>query len=126
MMADYDIIHMHLPNPMAHLAVLLCRPKAKLVLYWHSDIISQKIMKKFYHPFLKRLIAQSSAMTGATPAHIDQSDYSEYFLNKSVVIPYIFDHQKYASIPVSRFVVVSDSCVALVCLYSIIERGSFL
>ena len=100
MMADYDIIHMHLPNPMAHLAVLLCRPKAKLVLHWHSDIISQKIMKKFYHPFLKRLIAQSSAIIGATPAHIDQSDYSDYFLNKSFVIPYIFDHQKYASIPI--------------------------
>ena len=45
--------------------------------------------------------------------------FSLYYLQNSLFC--------YASaIPVSRFVVVSVSCVALVCLYSIIERGSFL
>lgn len=101
-MADYDVIHMHLPNPMAHLAVLLCRPKAKLVLHWHSDIIAQKFLNKFYSPFLKLLIKQSSAVIGATPAHIDESDFSDYFLNKSFLIPYVFDHHKYASIPIDK------------------------
>ncbi len=101
-MADYDVIHIHLPNPMAHLAVLFCRPKAKLVLHWHSDIIAQKFLNKFYSPFLKRLIKKSSAVIGATPAHINESDYSDFFLNKSFLIPYVFDYQKYASIPIDK------------------------
>jgi glycosyltransferase involved in cell wall biosynthesis len=100
LMGDYDILHVHLPNPMAHLAIMLCQPKAKLVLHWHSDIINQKILELFYAPFLKRLIRKSSAVIGATPAHVYQSDYSHFFSNKSFVIPYIFNHHKLASIPV--------------------------
>ena len=85
-MDDYDILHVHLPNPMAHLAIMLCQPKAKLVLHWHSDIINQKILELFYAPFLKRLIRKSSAVIGATPAHVYQSDYSYFFSNKSKAI----------------------------------------
>ncbi len=97
LMDDYDILHVHLPNPMAHLAIMLCQPRAKLVLHWHSDIINQKILEMFYSPFLKRLIKQSAAVIGATPAHVEQSDYSRFFARKSFVIPYIFDHRKLSS-----------------------------
>lgn len=89
---NYDILHVHLPNPMAHLAILLCRPKAKIVLHWHSDIIRQKIFARFYNPLLKRLISKASAIIGATIAHVDESDFSDMFDKKKVVIPYIFDH----------------------------------
>lgn len=89
---NYDILHVHLPNPMAHLAILLCRPKAKIVLHWHSDIIRQKVFARFYKPLLKRLISKASAIIGATIAHVDESDFSDMFYKKKVVIPYIFDH----------------------------------
>ena len=99
---DYDVIHIHLPNPMAHLALLLCRPKAKIVLHWHSDIIRQKIISKLYKPFLKDLINKASAVIGATKSHVNESDYSELFYGKKFVIPYIFDHEKLASRPVNN------------------------
>jgi len=89
---NYDILHLHLPNPMAHLAILLCRPKAKIVLHWHSDIIRQKIFARFYNPILKRLISKASAVIGATISHVEESDFSDMFGKKKVVIPYIFDH----------------------------------
>ena len=99
---DYDIIHVHLPNPIAHLALLLCRPKAKIVLHWHSDIIRQKILSKFYRPFLKGLINRSSAIIGATKSHVNESDYSDLFLGKKFVIPYIFDHFTLTDRPVNK------------------------
>jgi len=90
---NYDIIHLHLPNPMAHLAIMLCRPKAKIVLHWHSDIIRQKKLLFFYRPLLKRLVLKASAIIGATKSHVDESDFSEYFNKKKFIIPYIFDYE---------------------------------
>lgn len=94
---NYDVIHLHLPNPMAHLALWICRPKAKIVLHWHSDIIRQKIGAYFYRPFMKRLIRKSSAIIGATVAHVDESDFTDQFGKKKFVIPYIFNHQALSS-----------------------------
>lgn len=39
---DYDIIHIHHPDPMAAMALRLSGYKGKVVLHWHSDILSQK------------------------------------------------------------------------------------
>lgn len=39
---NYDLIHIHLPNPLSTLGAFLFRSKAKIVLHWHSDIIKQK------------------------------------------------------------------------------------
>src|SRR5690606_8079846 len=39
---QYNIIQVHMPNPMAMLAVYLARPKAKIILHWHNDIVKQK------------------------------------------------------------------------------------
>jgi glycosyltransferase involved in cell wall biosynthesis len=36
----YDLVHVHLPNPMANLAMWLARSPARVVLHWHSDIVN--------------------------------------------------------------------------------------
>lgn len=55
---DYDIVHVHLPNPLAVLALFLFRTKAKVVIHWHSDIVKQKklliLFKPLQHWILKR------------------------------------------------------------------------
>ena len=45
----YDFHLVHLPNPLAALAVFLSRPKGKVILFWHSDIINQKKTKFFFN-----------------------------------------------------------------------------
>lgn len=35
-------VHLHMPNPLAALAVYLVRRRYRLLLYWHSDIITHK------------------------------------------------------------------------------------
>ena len=44
---EYDLIHIHHPDPMAAVALLLSGYKGKVVLHWHSDIISQKLLLNF-------------------------------------------------------------------------------
>lgn len=86
--AQYDIIHVHHPDPMAALALFLVRPKAKIVLQWHADIVRQKRLLRFYAPLLRWLIRRADVVVGATRAHIEDSDYTPLFAPKGRVIPY--------------------------------------
>ena len=53
---DYDIIHIHHPDPMAALALRLSGYKGRVILHWHSDILKQKFLLKFYLPVQNWLI----------------------------------------------------------------------
>ncbi len=92
---SYDIIQVHHPDPMANLAIFLTRPKYKIVLYWHSDIIRQKKMMVLYRPLLIWMIKRADLIIGSTESHIKDSDFYPYFKNKYAIIPYILDETKF-------------------------------
>ena len=70
---EYDVVHLHLPDPMAHLAAAFLPKSVKRVITWHSDIVRQKRLLKIYRPFLKNLLNQADAIIIPTPAHISSS-----------------------------------------------------
>lgn len=61
---DYDIIHIHHPDPMAAMALRLSGYKGKVVLHWHSDILSQKALLRFYLPIQNWLIKRADTIVG--------------------------------------------------------------
>jgi rhamnosyl/mannosyltransferase len=86
---DYDIVFISMPHPFVNLAINMFPPqKAKIVLWWHSDIIKQKVLLQFYKPFLILLIKKSSAVIAPTNLHIEQSDYAKYLIPKKQIIPF--------------------------------------
>lgn len=72
---EYDIIHVHHPDPMAALALMLSGYKGKVVLHWHSDILSQKAMLVLYKPLQNWLIKRADLILGTTPIYIAQSPH---------------------------------------------------
>ncbi len=94
---EYDVISVHLPNPLACLSLFFVKPHHKIVLHWHSDIIKQKKLLKLFSPIQRFAIRRSDLVLGATRAHIEQSDCSALFTNKSQILPYIFDVGKFTS-----------------------------
>jgi len=99
----YDILHVHLPNPMAALALRLATSRAKVVLHWHSDVIRQKYFNKAYRLLLGDwLAARADAVIGATPAHVEASEYTGAFRGKSHVIPFCLDSAPFAPEHVSQ------------------------
>ncbi|MFK8302436.1 glycosyltransferase [Capnocytophaga stomatis] len=84
---QYDIIHIHLPNPMANLAVYLTRPKAKIVLHWHSDIIKQKNILKIYKPLQNWLLKKANKIVITTPTYLEESEALLKYKDKTVCIP---------------------------------------
>jgi glycosyltransferase involved in cell wall biosynthesis len=69
----FDVVHLHFPNPLAHLASLLLPASIKRVITWHSDIVRQKRLLALYLPFLKRETLRANALIAATPAHFTSS-----------------------------------------------------
>ena len=85
---QYDILHIHHPDPMANLA-LLCAAKKhqKIVLHWHSDIIRQKAVLKLYAPLQSWMLKRASAIIATSPPYILGSTYLTRFQYKSISIP---------------------------------------
>jgi glycosyltransferase involved in cell wall biosynthesis len=100
----FDVVHMHLPNPMAHLASILLPKDVKRVITWHSDIIKQKRLLAMYLPFLRRFVASADAVIAATPAHFSSSTQipADYPLAKRHVIPYGRDFSDLALTPATN------------------------
>ena len=71
--AEYDIIHIHHPDPMACLALRLSGYKGKVILHWHSDILKQKGLLKFYMPLQRWLIRRADRIVGTTPVYVVSS-----------------------------------------------------
>lgn len=85
----YDIIFISMPNPFTNLIInFFPSEKAKIVLWWHSDIIKQKFLLLFYKPFLISLIKKSIAIVAPTNIHIDESDFAKYLISKKKLIPF--------------------------------------
>lgn len=85
---SYDIIHIHLPDPMATLALFFTNTKRKkIILHWHSDIINQKFLLKFFLPLQSWILRRADAIIATSEKYILESPYLKKYKNKCICIP---------------------------------------
>jgi rhamnosyl/mannosyltransferase len=84
---DADIVHVHMPDPMAALAVWMARPRAPVVLHWHSDVVRQRVARHLYRPLERWLLRRADAIIATSQAYADSSAPLRAFRDKVVVIP---------------------------------------
>jgi glycosyltransferase involved in cell wall biosynthesis len=91
----FDIFHLHLQDPLSHLASALLPSNVKRVITWHHDIVRQKRLLRLYQPLLRRVMLQVDAVIAATAAHFSSSLQipSEIRSEKRHVIPYGIDFE---------------------------------
>jgi len=89
----FDIVHLHFPDPMSHLASLALPANISRVITWHSDIVKQRHLLKLYRPFQLREIMRAKAIVAATSSHFSSSTQipAEYPAAQKYVIPYGMD-----------------------------------
>lgn len=85
--APYDVVHVHHPDPMAALALLLSGWKGRVVLHYHSDILKQKGLMKLYRPLQGWLLRRADRIVGTTPVYVAGSDYLKAFQDKVSYLP---------------------------------------
>ncbi|MBR0142439.1 MAG: glycosyltransferase [Ruminococcus sp.] len=103
-----DVVHIHMPFPLADLAVMISGYKGRVVISWHSDIVRQKKLMFFYKPIMKKLLDRADCIITATQGHISGSDYLPEYRNKCVVIPYGINPEEYLS--VKRVPILTEKC----------------
>lgn len=92
---DPDVIHVHLPNPLAELSALLANRDVPVVAQFHSDVVRQKNLLKVYEPFLHSFYRRANCIVVPTPRHIEISKFVSQYREKCRVVPF--------GIPLSRF-----------------------
>lgn len=83
----YDIVHVHLPNPLALLAMFLFPTKAKVIVHWHSDIVKQKFLKIPFLPLQRWILNKCESVIVTSEPYADSSDDLKSFRDKLKIIP---------------------------------------
>lgn len=68
-----DIVVVHVPNPAAELGWLVARPRGRLVVRYHSDVVRQAGAMKLYRPFQLRFLRQADVIIPTSQQYVDTS-----------------------------------------------------
>ena len=90
-----DLVHLHLPNPGAILAYLASGHRGRLVITYHSDVVRQKVLSRFFDPILRCALNQADAIIVSTSNYVNSSYILPLYEQKCRIIPF--------GIPVERF-----------------------
>lgn len=82
-----DITHIHIPYPLGVLAALLAPGDSKLVATWHSDIVRQKALLRFYAPILRRFLRRADAVYPTSVQYLACSRFLPTVRDKCHPIP---------------------------------------
>lgn len=94
---DFDIIHLHFPYPISELAYLFGGKTKHLIITYHSDIVKQKNLLRFYSPFLWKVLRRADVISLSNPNYARSSPYLKHFLDKCVTIPHGVDAGRFAA-----------------------------
>lgn len=90
LMKEYDpqFVHVHCPNPYVYPFVLRTMPeKAKLILHWHSDIISKGIMYYVVKPLESAALKRADIILATSPNYIHPSSPIYRYKDKIRIVP---------------------------------------
>jgi len=93
-----DVVHIHLPFPLADAAAMLSGYRGRIVVSWHSDVVKQKKLMLIYKPFMRWLLRRADAVIVATEGHINGSEHLPEYREKCTVVPYGIRPEDYLSI----------------------------
>lgn len=83
-----DIVVFHYPNPfVASILLKEIKRDTKLVIYWHLDIVKQKILRKFFNGQNRKLLTRADKVIATSPNYIDGSKWLQSARSKCVVVP---------------------------------------
>lgn len=85
---DPDIVIFHYPNPfVAAILLRVISDNCKLVIYWHLDIVKQKIIGKLFNGQNRKLVERADKLIATSPNYVEGSRWLSGAKEKCVVVP---------------------------------------
>ncbi|MCK4648319.1 glycosyltransferase [bacterium] len=94
-----DILHFHLPFPLAVISYFLVRPRGRVVVTYHSDIVRQRLSRILYKPFLMKFLKRADCIIAPSKNLTDNSPILKRFRGKCQVIPYGINFEEFRLTP---------------------------
>ncbi len=94
-----DVIHYHFPWPYMDLVHFIVCPDKPSVLTYHSDIVKQKLLLRFYQPLMNKFLRNVDAIVASSPNYVETSAVLHPLKNKVEVIPFGLDSSYYPAAP---------------------------
>lgn len=82
-----DITHLHFPYPVGEAANYFFGHSRVTILTYHSDIVRQKTMTKFYAPIMSRILNRVDSIIATSPNYIASSPVLARHADKCIVVP---------------------------------------
>jgi glycosyltransferase involved in cell wall biosynthesis len=89
-----DVAHLHFPHPPGEVANWLFHPARRTVISYHSDVVRQAGILRFYKPLMRRVLHRADAILCGSPP-MKNSAYLQAHQRKLQLVPY--------GIPLDRF-----------------------
>lgn len=93
---SYDLLHLHLPFPLGELALWLIRPKCRLIITYHSDIIRQRFISSALNWLHTWVLGHAEKIAVSNPNIIETSPLLKRFKAKCTVIPFGVDMKRFS------------------------------
>lgn len=90
---DYDIIYLHLPNPLLSLMILVYPTKAKIVAHWQGDIMRHQLLLWLYKPIQSLMLKRADRIVVTSENYAKFSQPLQPYQNKITVIPIGIDNK---------------------------------
>ena len=82
-----DVVHFHFPDPMGELLSLFSIGDKPYVVTYHSDIVRQNQLRKFYSPIIASHLNRASKIIATSPNYLESSKTLSKYKSKVSVIP---------------------------------------
>lgn len=96
--ADADVVHFHHPNPTAVLSYFAARPRGRLVVTYHSDIVRQKVLGPLASPLIHALLGRADAIIASSPQYAASSLMLRKHGERVRVLPFGIDAAEFQQV----------------------------
>lgn len=87
-----DVIHFHVPNPLVSLYLLLLIPgRVKLIVHYHAEILTSKLIYTCYRPIEKLLFKRANIIIATSPNLKEEAGPLQRYKDKCIVVPNAID-----------------------------------
>ena len=97
LMKNIDLLIAHTPFPYANLILLFVKKEKKKVIFWHADIIKNKLIKYIIDKLVNLSLEKADAIIVGHEKIIETNKYLKKHIQKCQILPFPVDVEKYAT-----------------------------